>query len=302
MFRRKRDPDLELEAEAKRRKPDRSWPTRIAWGVLIGAFALVVTRASIATVVKIHGHGMAPTIADGDAVLLLRSTRSIEAGDIVVYDPTPMPQSIDPSEPPPPGAPDTRGHGLADPDADPSGQLVNTAVVDVEAVERRFERMRGEEAAPPEAPPTSYRLGRVLAVPGDAVSFNVTEGALGLAINGAPIESEPAPPRRDSDESSRTMRAAAYERAGETRYEVLVGTQPPRWPGMELPFEDNPVQIRATGYLIVADNRDEGACCDSRELGWIAPERVRGEIAARIAASPPTTRDGDDAKRVTWLP
>ena len=71
---------------------DKSWPTRVAWGVLLGGFALVMTRASIATVVRVHGTGMDPTISDGDGVLLVRSTLALEAGDIVVYDPTPRPR------------------------------------------------------------------------------------------------------------------------------------------------------------------------------------------------------------------
>ncbi len=297
MFRRKPPSD-----EAPKPRPDRSWPTRIAWGVLGGVFLLVVTRASVATVVRVHGDGMAPTILDGDAVLLLRSTRSLEAGDIVVYDPTPMPEMVDAAtEAPLPG--EAGESGLADPARDPGSSLVNTAVVDVEEVERRFERMKGPAAEGPTAPPAAYRLGRVIAVPGDAVTFNVPDAAMGLAINGVPMHQEPAPPRRSPTATGdHEMRAAAFEVAGETRFEVLEATQTIHWEGMELPIDDSPVQIRAEGYLIVADNRDESRCCDSRALGWIHPERVRGEIAARIASKPPTTRDGEDARRIQWLP
>ena len=299
MFRR-RAPGDEPEP---RGKPDRSWPTRIAWGVLIGGFALVVTRASVATVVRIHGDGMAPTILDGDGVVLLRGAMSIERGDIVVYDPTPPPPPPEPAEPD--ELPGEEGEGAPQGRKAPTGaELRNTAVVDVEAVERRWDRMASTDA--PSGPPESYRLGRVLAVPGDAVTFFVPDAPLGLAINGAPLVHEPAEPRRILVDGEAQMRATAFELAGEDEasggYKVLVATDVPAWEALELPRDQGPIELRAEGYLIVADNRDESRCCDSRALGWISPDRLRGEIAVRIAASPPTTADGPDARRVQWLP
>lgn len=275
---------------------DKSWPTRLAWGVLIGGFALVITRASVATVVRVHGTGMDPTISDGDGVLLVRSTFALEAGDIVVYDPTPPPPALedpdetlpgeDPAPTPNPGEPH-----------DASTPLPNTAVVDVEGAERRWGRLSRKKMNP-QGPPASYRIGRVLALPGDAVSFRVPNAPLGLAINGAPLGQEPAQDEQDEqDEQARTR----TERGPQGSYQVHPATSL-EWPGMLLPSDTGPVQIRADGYLIVADNRDESACCDSRAIGWVSSEHIRGEIVLRIRARPPTTREGSDAKRVEWLP
>lgn len=289
---RKKNPDA-LDAQPRAR-PDRSWPTRIAWGVLIGGFALVLTRASIATVVRTHGAGMAPTIADGDGLLLMRGSYSIEHGDIVVYDPTPPPaqeeQNIQedglPGEDKLTGPKGVEGFGAG---------LPNTAVVDVEDVEARWGRLqRRANKDSTTGPPASYRLGRVLALPGDAVTFNLDGPGLGLAINGAPLKTEAL--------GEDIERPRAHEFAGETRYEVFAATEKVGWPGMALPMEDGPVQLRAEGYLIVADNRDESRCCDSRALGWIPEDHVRGEIAVRIAASAPSTSDTSGRKRVQWLP
>src|SRR5688572_20156517 len=126
-FRRDDPEEEELRAGAG----DRSWPTRLAWLVLVGGAAVLVLRCGVATVVEIHGDGMAPTLLTGDHVLLIRGTWGLNAGDLVVYDPTP-PAPPPPEDPPPPQIPGTReGRGLPRHDG-PRQPLRNTAVVDVD--------------------------------------------------------------------------------------------------------------------------------------------------------------------------
>ena len=276
--------------------PDNSWPTRIAWGVLIGGFALVLTRASVATVVRVHGAGMDPTISDGDGVLLVRSTLALEAGDIVVYDPTPPPEPQPEPDELPGGDPrDAASFGPAD-ELQPA--LPNTAVVDVEGVEKRWGRLSRADSVTP-GPPASYRIGRILALPGDAVSFHVQDAPLGIAVNGVPLRAEADSALGESEPASASL--TRLEMGPQGPYRVRPATEV-SWPGMVLPEENGPVQIRAAGYLIVADNRDESACCDSRAIGWVPAEHIRGEIALRIRARAPTTREGRRATRVEWLP
>ena len=97
--------------EPTKARPDHSWSTRLAWLVLVAGVIVIGVRLSAATVVRIHGHGMAPTLLDGDHVLLVRGTWGLERGDVVVYDPTPI------SAPPPQirareRKDDPRGHGI----------------------------------------------------------------------------------------------------------------------------------------------------------------------------------------------
>jgi signal peptidase I len=285
------------ELDAVPPPPDRSWPTRIAWGVLIGGFALVLTRASVATVVRVHGTGMDPTISDGDGVLLIRSTLSLEAGDIVVYDPT-LPSPAEETLAEELHGQDPTGDSQFG-DFDPAqGPLPNTAVVDVEGVEKRWGRLSRAKSGP-KGPPATYRIGRVLALPGDAVSFHVPNVPLGLAINGVPLRTESATARDDAEQEGTAL--TRIEMGPQGPYQVRPSTQL-AWPGMVLPDDNGPVQIRADGYLIVADNRDESACCDSRAIGWVPSDHVRGEIALRIRAHAPTTQEGREATRVQWLP
>ena len=73
------------EPEVAARPRERSWSTKLAWGVLVGGGTLVLLRMAFATVVKVHGDGMAPALLDGDHVLLLRGAWSVDRGDVVVY-------------------------------------------------------------------------------------------------------------------------------------------------------------------------------------------------------------------------
>jgi hypothetical protein len=80
------------------------------------------------------------------------------------------------------------------------------------------------------------------------------------------------------------------------------------WAGMDLPADDTPIEIIAPGYLVLADHRDEGACCDSRVLGFLPPAALRGEVVARIAgdarkAPNPSAHEGGPAPRrgPAWL-
>ncbi len=273
-FRRDPEPD-ELPAPP----PDRSWPTRLAWGVLVGGALLVVVRCSVATVVEIHGDGMAPTLFSGDHVLFVRGTWGLGRGDLVVYDPTP-PAPEPPPEPTTelPGervAPDRRPHvpGARD-------RLRNTAVVDAEELGLDEEWQSVQRRSGVGATPRSLRVARILALPGDTVTFGDPRGALGLAINGAPLAAKAGGPVRLAEPRPRPT---AFETVGDTRYQVLASTAGRDvWPGVAVPPEGGPYEMPAEGYLLVADNRDEGACCDSRAIGWVDADQIRGEIVLRL--------------------
>ncbi|MBL9102189.1 MAG: hypothetical protein JNL82_14590 [Myxococcales bacterium] len=280
---RRADPELDEPPS------DRSWPTRLAWLVLVGGGLVLVLRCGVATVVEIHGDGMAPTLLGGDHVVLVRGTWGLARGDLVIYDPRPPPEPPPPVEPPEPPGP-REGRGLPRGDG-PRQPLRNTAVVDADDLDlgdewKAVQRRSGvSDAAPP-----SLRVGRILAVPGDRITFGDPDG-LGVAINGAPLTQHASTPLRlavrgagaDPGAPARP-RATASEAIGERRYRVLTTSlgQPLRWPGMQLPEDAGPVEIEADGYLVVADNRDEGACCDSRALGFVGRDNIRGEIVLRL--------------------
>jgi signal peptidase I len=320
MFR-KRDDEDERPTRPSRRghapPRARSWSTRIAWLVLVGGTGLILTRASLATVIQIHGDGMAPTILDGESVIMVRGTWGIEPGDLVVYDPTP------PSEACGAGACDDdeaeregseRRPGLGDSPAGrqidtqrrANGELHNTAVVDVDEVENNWQRVRERGAR---VQPRNFRVGRVLAVPGDTVTFHVPNVALGLVVNGVPLQQKPddpirlvlagkpAPGEDPRDLATPRLRALAWETLGDTRYPVLLGDGDDRWPGIGLPDDLGPLELQAEGYLILADNRNEGACCDSRAIGWVPAANIRGELVVRLAGDPGAAPDSDPRSR-----
>ncbi|MBL8969054.1 MAG: S24/S26 family peptidase, partial [Myxococcales bacterium] len=169
-FRRADPEDDELAARAG----ERTWPTRLAWLVLVGGAAVLLLRCGVATVVEIHGDGMAPTLLTGDHVLLIRGTWGLGAGDLVVYDPTP-PAAPPPAPEPAPQLPGPReGRGLPRHDG-PRQPLRNTAVVDVDDLDLGDEwqavQRRSGVAGPPAPAPSSLRVGRILAVPGDRITF-----------------------------------------------------------------------------------------------------------------------------------
>ncbi len=304
--------DLE-DDEPPARPGDRSWPTRLAWLVLVGGAATLVLRCGVATVVEIHGDGMAPTLLSGDHVLLIRGTWGLAAGDLVVYDPTP-PAAPAPEPPRAPQIPGVReGRGLPRSDG-PRQALRNTAVVDVDDLDlgdewQAVQRRSGVQAS--EAP-RSLRVGRILAVPGDRVTFGDIGGALGLAINGRPLTQEIGAPLRlavrgpqDVQAPPARPRGTASEALGERRYQVLTAApgQPDRWPGMRLPGDAGPLEVEADGYLVIADNRDEGACCDSRALGFVSADRLRGEIVLRLGGRNTSHPDvAPDDHGLLWKP
>ena len=284
--------------------------------VLVGGGALIALRATVATVVQIHGDGMAPTIVDGDTVLLVRGKWSLDPGDIVVYDPTPAPVDGDTSPLPEPAP----GHDQEDqdhPDARkaPVKQLRNTAVVDKDEFEGNWERVK-DRSGVNAMPASVLRLGRVLAQPGDTVTFNVEGAAMGLSVNGSPVQRKDSDPMRivlrgqpvlgedREDVEKPRLRGTAYEWVGDVRYPVLTNSSPrANWGAMALPPDRGPVEVTAPGYLILADNREEGACCDSRAVGWVTPEHVRGEVVARLAGDSRVTPDLDPrARGLQWLP
>lgn len=276
-------------------RPQRSTSARVAWVMLLGIGAVVLTRASLATIVQVHGDGMAPTILDAESVVMVRGTWGIERGDVVVYDPTPPsePSSEPELEPLPPRTtpgPIDEGRTI-DPKRRPRGELRNTAVVEVDEVEANWSRVRDQD----EDQPRGYRVGRVLAGPGDTVTFHVPDVALGLLINGSPIEQKADTAIERTPVDDPKLRPTAWETLGDTRYPILAGTTPPNWAGIGLPDDLGTLEVQAEGYLIMADNRDEGACCDSRVLGWIPAEKIRGEVVLRLT--------GDVGGRgMQWLP
>ncbi len=306
--------------EDQPRKPDRSWSTRLAWLTLVGGAVLIVTRMSVATVVEVHGNGMAPTLVDGDHILLLRDRWGLERGDVVVYDPMPVSAPV-PSPPEDglrdaPRAPSKDGSEYPDARREPRGDMRNTAVIereDIEALQENWEKVQARSDGIVARSAMPLRLGRVIALPGDTVTFHHPGGALGLAINGDPLQQKPGDSVRlaledeASDEVSPipVRRSMAYESTDDRRYPVLVGTEPAQsWTGFGLPpAEDGPVDVEADGYLVLADNRDEGACCDSRVLGFVSPEQIRGRVVVRLAGEPGVTPDLDPRSRgFLWKP
>lgn len=315
MLRRRNDPD---DAPPPRRS-GRSWSTRLAWLTLVGGVVLVMTRVSVATVVQIHGDGMAPTLLDGDHVMLVRGTWTVERGDIVVYEPgaaiqteQPLPQLAESDSP---RAENEDGEEMPDVRSAPRRDLRNTAVIDPEELEDNWEKVQSKSDGLATYEPPVLRVGRILAAPGDRIGFNVPGAALGLAIEGQPLLHKDAEPLRlalkDADDpdgptGAPRIRSVAYETTDERRYQVLVPVDEPQehWPGLGLPPpEVGPVELEAPGYLIVADNRDDGACCDSRAVGWIPAEAIRGKVLVRLVGNAAAAPDLDPGARgLRWKP
>lgn len=288
-FRREPDPD-----DYAAPPPDHSLATRLAWTVLIGGALVLLLRCSVATVVEIHGDGMAPNLYSGDHVLFVRGTWGLQPGDLVVYDPTPP--AVEPLPAPAPDLPGEhqtpakRRHS-----AGAGDRLRNTAVVDAEELGLDEEWDKVQKRSGVGEPARSLRVARIVAVPGDSVTFGDPRGALGLAIDGKPLAFKPGEP----SQQGRATRQTAFETLGDHRYQVLAstaGVEP--WPGMRVPADGGPYEMPSEGYLLLADNRDEGACCDSRAIGWVKSEQIRGEILLRLsgAREVPTTVSTDMAE------
>lgn len=294
---RARDPD---DAPVERTAPGRSWSARMAWLTLIGGGVLLAMRVSVATMVAVHGEGMAPTLHEGDYVIIVRERWTIEHGDVVVYDPDhalgPGQTFASPPHADSPSAPNADGREFPDPRRDPGVVYRNTAVVDREELEQNWAKVQSKTRVRT-GPSTTMRLGRVLAIPGDRVEFHVPDATLGLAVEGERLESK-AELRPD------IVPAIAYEQADHRRYAVIPGEgRDDAWPGLELPpARGGPVQTEAEGYLIVADNRDEGSCCDSRALGWIPAEAIRGKVVLRLATHPGRAPEERRPPALLWNP
>lgn len=312
-----RRPDPEPDAPSARR--GRSWSTRLAWLTLVGGVALLATRVGVATVVQIHGDGMAPTLLDGDHVMLVRGSAGLERGDVVVYVPgvaLPVPlEEPGLAEADHPRARNHDGEELPDVRQEPSRDLRNTAVIDPDELEDNWARVQARSGglATYEAP--TLRVGRVLAVPGDRVAFHVPGAALGLAIEGQPLVQKPGDALRlalrDAEDpegpaGAPRLRPTAYETRDDRRYQVLAPVHEPDdpWPALGLPpAEGGPVEIEAPGYLVVANNRDDGACCDSRAVGWVPAEAIRGRVLARLTSNPAAAPDlAPGARGLQWKP
>jgi signal peptidase I len=303
---------------------DRSLSTRLAWLLLAVGALLIGLRASLATVIEIHGDGMAPTLLDGDHVLLVRGAWGIDRGDLVIYDPTQAPTPpATPLIPEPAPAGELRPRAPThDPARANEEPLRNAAVLDLDDLGlddewAKVQRRSGvEDLDDPTPPPRAFRIGRVLAVPGDLVTIQASQGGLGLAVNGVVMEHKPAgileltvrgrpDPSEDRREVERPRpRGAAFESIGSRRYQVLSAPGALQsWPGLALPPDPGPIELIADGYLIVADNRDDGACCDSRAIGFIHDDRLRGEIVLRLGGRNPEHPDIAPADHgLLWKP
>jgi len=309
--------DDDYDRERLRRR-DRSLSTRLAWLVLIVGAGLIILRASVATVLEIHGDGMAPTLLDGDRVVLVRGSWGLHPADIVIYQPTPPedpPELIHVTTEPSLDGHEDRNAGARDSRRRSGEALRNTAVIDVDDLDldeewAKVQRRSGldEESAPAQA----LRVGRILAVPGDLVTF---DGGT-IAINGVEIEHKtsgvielmvrgrPDPSEAPAEVERPRARSSAFEMISGRRFRVLEtpGAEID-WPGMALPSDPGPIELIADGYLILADNRDDGACCDSRALGFVPPEQIQGEITLRLGGSAQVPDDIDPRSRgFLWRP
>lgn len=283
----------------------KTWSKRLAWGVLTGGVVLIGVRVAIATVVRVHGDGMTPALADGEHVLLLRGRWSIERGDVVVYAasvPAPAAAARDPDEPDAPRSRSDDGREFPDARRPGARDLRNTAVVDPETfgdeLDENWRKVQARADAGLGAV-TAYRVGRVLAQPGDRVTLTRERNGIGLVVEGVSIEQKPGPALHVPTQGGASEpRRSLWEQSGERRYLVLDdGTRAADWRRLWAGQSDGE-PIVAPGYLILADNRDEGRCCDSRALGWIDPESVRGEVLVRLASgttSTPSAGDDDNA-------
>jgi len=310
----------EPEASAPARTHDKTWSKRLAWGVLVAGGTLVVLRVALATVVRVHGDGMAPTLVDGEHVLLVRGKWSIDRGDVVVYA-TSLPAPVSPATATPPerDAPRSRredGRDLPDARRTPARDLRNTAVVDPqelgEALDENWRRVQ-ERAETGIGAVQAYRVGRVLAMPGDEITFVDARTGLGLVVAGQPIEQKESTPvlvaLRDAAPGAGSRRAL-WEQGGERRYLVLdSGRAASDWRRLMDGHAVLGEPFAAPGYLVLADNRDEGRCCDSRTLGWIEADALRGEVLVRLGAGTEAeteteTEAGEDAaaRGFQWKP
>jgi len=310
---------VEPDTEPPRRRSGRGWSTRLAWLTLVGGVALVATRVGVATVVQIHGDGMAPTLLDGDHVMLIRGSWAVDRGDIVVYEPAAtVPVSapeVERAEADDPRADNADGQEQPDVRREPRRDLRNTAVIDPEELEDNWTKVQARSGGLATYEPPALRVGRILAVPGDRVAFHVPGAALGLAIEGQPLTHKSTEPLRlalrDADDpegprGAARIRSVAYETSDDRRYQVLLPmdeTLEP-WIGLGLPSAaGGPVEIEAPGYLVVADNRAEGACCDSRAIGWVSAEAIRGGVLMRLVGDSSGAPDLDPSARgLLWKP
>ncbi len=299
---RRDDPD-------RRPPPDRSFSARLARAVLVVGVALLLVRATAATVVTVRGNGMAPTIVDGEPILVLRGAVGVRQGDVVVYEPPALRIPLAPAS--------DAGTGTAAPEPgaeppDPKYAMRNTAVVDPEELERNWSKVRARsDGIAATIRPKALRVGRVLALPGQTVTFHVPDVPLGILIDGTPIvrkAADPLPlrlPAPGGGAVDRPPAPSAYEVVGERRYRILLEPGPPTpFSGFDLPpAEAGPAQITLDGYLVLADNRVEGACCDSRALGVIPREAIRGRVLARLLArSQATPSLAPGARGFAWMP
>ncbi len=76
--------------------------------------------------------------------------------------------------------------------------------------------------------------------------------------------------------------AYLFEHARDIILVIDAGTWAPRWRHLVRAHAELDEPFTAPGYLVLADNRDDGRCCDSRALGWIDMASIRGEVVVRL--------------------
>ena len=284
-------------------------PTRIVWPTIgLSIAALVMLRLFVVTILVIEGNAMAPSLRNGDQVILLRGTWGLSAGDVVAFDVTktrpsqpdsPKPRSLPPptNDPKTPAPEERPKNGTQnDPSSDvfrqsaesPRRELRDTHLwIDATEVEDRWERL-SNQAAQSGVPDSvlgsaatgtgAIGIGRIIALPGQRVTFRDSKCPLGLA----------GPESHCLIRQHQTKDGRTLEHRGAVQYAVLHSndSEMDDWAAMTLPDDTLPVEIIAPGYLILSDDRSSHSAFDSRAIGWIDPEHIRGELVFRVNHDP----------------
>lgn len=254
--------------------PTLSWRTRLGrWG-LSGFLLLAGVRVFCATVVQVEGQAMAPNLGDADRIVVARGDWLIAPGDAVVYHPPPSFWQNGEGQAPPNGRAPLQQAPLAV--SLSTGKTLPSAWLDAEVLATRWQSLNNDSRAVDSA---QWWIGRVLARPGDVVVFGDPAAKQGIIVNGVVIHDVADPQAGTPTKPTRKVvmgeRVVAVQ--GSALRLDLARLLPPN--------TTLPVAVSAPGYLLLADDRDRGACCDSRRLGWIARSAVEGSVVARVRAS-----------------
>jgi signal peptidase I len=237
---------------------------------VVGVLGLVVVRVFVATIVEVEGHAMSPNLENEDRIFVRRGAWMIAPGDAVVFRPPPDLLTRSGFAPPPASVPPQGQPPLAM--SVTSGQPLPSAWLDRSALAARWSHLQGES----EDPKGHWWMGRVLARPGDVVVFGDPAAKGGIIVNGA-ILHDVADPQADNPKLPSRK--------------IVLGDRVVSVQGSTLRFDiarlvpagtKLPVAIEAPGFLVLADDRDRGQCCDSRKLGWVDASAVKGAVLGRL--------------------